>query len=202
VLYSSPEWERHSNFLVFELLDFLVARRKTKSVIGSQGYYSVRELIDHVNRMGFAPSDAHGALEYLLVRGLVTADHLGKTHLDQDDFLRAHASGFVHARFLLENINYVAGIAPSLYVNDRDLAKNIGRLSVVSGGFTDIQFRRKKEIVFILSQYLKVEYDRHCAESPLFSNLANSSRFALRMIETSLQGRSVGVGSGVQGGLL
>ena len=202
ILYADPDWERHSNFLVFELLDFLVTRRKAVSVIGSQGYFPVREIIDHVNRMGFVPNDAYSALEYLLMRGLITADHFGKTHLDRDDFIRAHASGFVHARLLLENIHYVSGIATSLYVNDRDVAQRIGRLSIVNAGFTDIQFRRKKEIAFILLQYLKTEYDRHCSKSPLFSNLANSSRFALRMIETSLEGRSVGVGSGIQGGLL
>ncbi len=202
VLYADPELERHSNFLVFELLDYLVIRRKARSVIGSQGYFPVAEIIDYVNRMGFSPIDALQALEYLLTRGLITADHLGKTHLEQEDFVRAHASGFVHARLLLENIHYVSGMAVSLYLNDRDAARTIGQLSIVNAGFTDITFRKKKESAFLLLQYLKGEYDRHCIESPLFSNLAKSSRFALRMIETSLEGRSVGIGSGVQGELL
>jgi len=132
ILYADPNWERHSNFLVYELLDFLVLRRKQNSVIGSQGYFPVWEIVDHTTRMGFAPEDAHRALEYLLRRGLVTADHLGKTHLSEEDFLRAHASGFVHARLLLENIHYVAGIAPSLYLNDRNVARQIGRLAIVN----------------------------------------------------------------------
>lgn len=197
VLYASPDWQRHSNFLVFELLDYLVKRRKETSPIGAQGYFSVSVVLAHINRLGFPPEDALDALHYLLKQGLITPDHLGKTRLGPTDFVRAHASGFVHARLLLENIHYVSGIAPVLWLNDRKVADQIGRLSQINPAFSDVQFARKKEIAFILLQHLKAEFDRHAHDAPLFANLASSSRFAIRMIESCLDVRFHALGSGL-----
>ena len=68
---------------------------------------------------------------------------------------------------------------------------------IVNASHKDIQFYKKKEIVSIFLQYLSSEYNRDSEESPLFASLASSSRFALRMIERSLEGNSVIVGSGL-----
>ena len=70
IFFCDPDWERHSNLLVPELLEFLVSRRKRSSALGPQGYFLVSDVLAYVNRIGFAPSDALGALEFLLRRGL------------------------------------------------------------------------------------------------------------------------------------
>jgi hypothetical protein len=197
VLHNDVSWKRHSNFLVFEALDYLVVRRKEKSEIGSQGYFAVQTIIDHLNRIGFAPDDTKSALTFLLKRNLIVADHMGKSWLNEKDYVRAHASGFVHARLLPEKIHYVAGIAPATYFNDRKKAEQIGRLANINPGFTDISFPRKKEMVFIVLEHLKNEYARHTEESPLFGQEAKGSRFLLRMIESSLNARSIGFGTSV-----
>ncbi|MDR6513337.1 hypothetical protein J2792_004231 [Novosphingobium capsulatum] len=202
VLYANPKWSRHSNFLVFEILDYLVKRRKEVSPLGAQGYFRVSDVISYINRLGFAPDDALDALNYLVVQGLLTPDHFGKKALNEEDFVRAHASGFVHSRLLLENIHYVAGIAPVTYLNDRNVSEKIGRLSLVNAGFSDTQFPRKKEIGSLLLEYLKSEFNRQAEEAPLFANLATSSRFLIRMIESSLDVRFRELGTGIEGGLL
>jgi hypothetical protein len=188
IFFCNPDWERHSNLLVPELLEFLVSRRKRSSALGPQGYFAVSDVLAHVNRIGFPASDALSALEFLLGRGLVTADHMGRTTLSQDDFVRAHASGFVHARLLPENMHYMSGVIPSTFITDRGVAERLGRLASINAGFTDIQFRRKQEIVYIFLEYLRKEYDRHCHESPLYANQAVGSRGILRMVQNCLDG--------------
>lgn len=195
VLSSDPSWRRQSNFLVFEALEYLVSKRKERSEIGAQGYVVVRAVLDHLNRMGFPPNDTIRALTTLLGRGLIVADHQGRNTLAPDDFVRAHASGFVHTRLLVSNIHYLAAIAPATYMNDRRTAERIGRMSTVNQGFTDIQFARKREVVFSILEYLKSEYERQATEAPLFAQYADASRYLLRMIQTSLDARSVGLDS-------
>jgi len=123
ILYCDPEWRSHSNFLVNEIVDYLVTRRKATSDIGSRGYVRVRDILNALNRMGFSPEDAIKAINFVHKRNLIVADHLGRTIIEPDDFVRAHASGFVHCRLLADNIHYLAGIVPSTYLNDRKLAE-------------------------------------------------------------------------------
>jgi hypothetical protein len=198
ILYCDPDWKRQSNFLVFEALEYLVERRKRRSENGLRGYFAVQRVIEHLNRLGFAPDDAQRAVTYLLRRNLIVADHMGKTSLKETDYVRAHASGFVHARLLVTNIHYISGIAPVTYLNDRRNAEQIGRLSAINTGFADTQFTRKKEIIFLLLHYMKEEHNRHCEESPLFDQHASGSRYLLRMIESNLDARVIPFGSHVE----
>jgi len=186
ILYCDPEWRSHSNFLVNEIVDYLVTRRKATSDIGSRGYVRVREILNALNRMGFSPEDAIKAINFVHKRNLIVADHLGRTTIEPDDFVRAHASGFVHCRLLADNIHYLAGIVPSTYLNDRKLAERLGRLSQINPGFNDIQFGRKQEIVVLLHGYLSEEYNRHANEAPLFAEQAVGTRFLLRAVESSI----------------
>lgn len=195
LFYCDPAWKRQSNFLIFEALDYLVTRRKERSDIGSQGYFGVCQIVDHLNRIGFAPDDSLGALGFLLTRGLIIADSMGRSSLKESDYVKAHASGFVHARLLVENIHYLSGVACVTFLNDRKKAELIGRLSIINPGYVDIQFAKKREIAFLLIEYMKDEYGRHCHESPLFAREASGSRYLMRMMESSLDARAISFGA-------
>lgn len=193
VLYCDQKWRKHSNFLVFEALDFLVVNRKERSVIGSQGYFSVIEVINKLNRMGFDPDDARSAIEFLVGANLVTTDHFGKMKVEDTDYVRATAAGFVHSRLLIENIHYISGIIPVTFILDRNAAERMGRLLSIRPGFSDVQFSRKVEAASALRDYLYEEYQRHSDEAALFANLANSSRYLLRSIDATISGVSPGI---------
>ena len=60
----------------------------------------------------------------------------------------------------------MSGVVPSTFITDRGVAERLGRLASINTGFTDVQFRRKQEIVHIFLEYLRKEYARHCQESP------------------------------------
>ncbi len=187
IFYCDPRWSRGSNFLVIEALHFLVTKRKQKSDLGPQGYLRTAEVIDHLQRMGFVNADSQSALEYLLLHGLIQADHLRRRGLSRDDYIRAHASAFVHLRILADRIEYLAAILPVTYLADRNLADKVGSLSLISPGFTDPPLRRKQEATRLFLEYLRREYDRHCDESPIFGNQAAGSRFAVRAVQSSLE---------------
>ena len=48
IFFCDPDWERHSNLLVPELLEFLVAKRKRSSALGPQGYFPVSEVVKSI----------------------------------------------------------------------------------------------------------------------------------------------------------
>jgi len=187
VFYCDPEWSRPSNFLIAEALHFLVMRRKKTGDAGWQGYFRVSMVLSFLNRMGFAPDDTLNGLTYLLAHGLITADHMRKRSLVPTDLVRAHASGFVHLRLLAGRAEYVSSVVPVTFMTDHRVAARLGRMWTINSGLSDIQVRRKQEIVHIFLEYLRDEYQRHCEESPIFENQAVGSRFLLRAVEGSIQ---------------
>src|SRR6185437_3109684 len=107
--------------------------------------------------MGFVKEDAFGALEFLLEHGLIQADHMRRKGLGSEDFVRAHAAGFVHLRLLTSRMEYVAAIVPATFIVNGKLAARLGQLSQINAGHSDIQFRRKQEITHAFLEYLKDE---------------------------------------------
>jgi GTPase SAR1 family protein len=188
IFYCDPAWKRGSNFLVVEAVYLLVRQRKRRSAIGVQGYFQVSEILDHLTRMGFITDDILAALGYLVRRNLVQADHMAKRAVGPDDYVRAHASGFVHLYLLANRLEYVAASVVYTYLLERNTAITLARLSQVSPGYLDISYHRKQEVVWTFLQYLRNEYERHCVESPIFRNQAVGSRFLLRAVTNSMEG--------------
>jgi GTPase SAR1 family protein len=188
IFYCDQTWKRGSNFLIAETMYLLVRQRKRRSAIGVQGYFQVSEIVDHLTRMGFVTDDIVSGLGYLVRRNLVQADHMAKRAVGPDDYVRAHASGFVHLHLLANRLEYVAASAVDTYLLERNAAVTLARLSQVSPGYSDISYSRKQEVVWTFLQYLKKEYERHCKESPIFQNQAAGSRFLLRAVANSIEG--------------
>jgi hypothetical protein len=171
-----------------ETVYLLVRQRKRRSAIGVQGYFQVSEIVDHLTRMGFITDDILAALGYLARRNLIQADHMAKRAVGPDDYVRAHASGFVHLHLLANRLEYVAAAVVDTYLLERGAAITLARASQVSPGYSDISYGRKQEVVWKFSEYLRREYERHCEESPIFRNQAVGSRFLLRAVANSLEG--------------
>jgi len=70
------DWQKPDNFLLIETLYFLVMNRKRTGQIGLEGYWTCRHLAEALERFGYIPVDTLLALNYLLRRQLITADHL------------------------------------------------------------------------------------------------------------------------------
>jgi hypothetical protein len=116
IFYCDTAWKRGSNFLVAETVYLLVKQRKRRSAIGVQGYFQISEIVDYLTRMGFVTEDILSALNYLVRRNLVQADHMAKRAIEPEDYVRAHASGFVHLYLLASRLEYVAAAVVDTYI--------------------------------------------------------------------------------------
>jgi hypothetical protein len=172
--------------LVVEVLESLVSKRKQRGDLGIQRFFKVDGIVRELARMGFYDEDVMAALRYMLLNRLITADHMGRSNLAEEDHVRAHASGLAHLRFLANRLEYLVGILPATYLVDRRFAESIGRRSRVNPGYTDISLARKREILHELINYLKDEFNRHAAESPFYEGLATGGRLLIRYAEEAL----------------
>lgn len=185
ILTLDPNWKRPSNFLFVECLHYLAINRKKEGDIGVQGYFSVTTISAHLERMGFHADDVLSALEVLLQRGLITADHMKQKGLTAQDCVRLHASGFIHVRFLISRLEYVSACLPSVHMLDKTSAEKIGVVWNIHEGRIDIGTKPKKDSVYLFLEYLRAHYMVMSKNNPFFEEAANGSRQLLEKIEAA-----------------
>lgn len=125
VLGFDKEWERPDNFILVEALYYLTANRKKQGQIGLEGYFTCRHIVDVLQRYGYVPEDVLGALNYLLRKELITADHMNRTTVTLDNSVHVLAAGFMHLRILPERLEYLYGVLPTVPVADPIVASRI-----------------------------------------------------------------------------
>jgi hypothetical protein len=125
------DWEKPDNFILTEILYYLVMNRKRVGQIGLEGFWTCQHIAEELQRLGYVRDDVFAALNYLLRRQLITADHLSVRGVNSDDSVRIAASGFMHMRFLPGRMEYLCGIIPTTPVFDetktRRLAEFVSR---------------------------------------------------------------------------
>jgi hypothetical protein len=62
------------------------------------------------------------------------------------DFVKIHASGYIHVHILLERLEYLASIVPSTEFFDRGVAERLSALWDIRSGTNDIGVMRKGEL--------------------------------------------------------
>lgn len=112
IFHFETKWEKPDNFLLIESLFFLALNRNIVGQIGIEGYFTCRHICDVLQIMGYIPDDTLQALNYLLNRQLIAADHMRFSEVGFDDAVRILASGFMHLRILPERPEYCFGVIP------------------------------------------------------------------------------------------
>jgi hypothetical protein len=121
-----PQWSKPSNFLLIEVLYYLAINRKQVGQIGLQGYFTCDTVARELQRLGYVYEDVLGALNMLLQRKLIGADHMNFTFVRPEDSVRILASGFMHVRILSGRVEYLFGILPTTPLFERDVALQLG----------------------------------------------------------------------------
>ena len=114
-----------TNFLLCEVLDFLAKSRKQQGELGIEGYRHVEKLVEEASVLGYLAEDIMWALERLLNRRLIIADHQRQSGMSRNDYVKISASGFFHLRVLLKRSEYLAGIAADTWLREKHLAEKI-----------------------------------------------------------------------------
>jgi hypothetical protein len=181
-----PDWEKPDNFLLIEILYFLVMNRKKTGQIGLEGYWACRHVSEEMQRFGYIPKDTLLALNYLLRRQLVYADHLNFRAVEFDDSVRISASGFMHLRVLPARLEYLYGVLPTTPLNDglkaEQIADSIRREN--SRGY--VVGTEKARAVEVFYSYLYEQYQLLRDRQP-FAPTWNGASLALRQMNNALQ---------------
>jgi hypothetical protein len=158
VLGFNKEWERPDNFILVEALYYLTANRKKRGRIGLEGYFTCRHVADALQRYGYVPQDVLGALNYLLRKQLITADHMNQSAVTLDNSVHVLAGGFMHLRILPERLEYLYGILPTVPVADPIVANRIAEILRIENSTDNVLGSNKARAVRQLHQYLVAEH--------------------------------------------
>jgi hypothetical protein len=180
-----PDWEKPDNFLLIEILYTLQRNRKRIGQIGLEGYFTCRSLAQDLQKFGYTPVDTLKALNLLLRRQLIAADHMNFRQVELDDCVRILASGFIHLRILSGRIEYLYGILPTTPLTDKRVADRLAdmvRNESLRGGVSSFQTLTAVETFY---QYL-VDEDKFLSNIFL-QNSETGRAYVLNKIEEGIE---------------
>lgn len=187
LFYCDPKWERPSNFLIVDILFWLYANRKTVGQLGIQGYFTIEAIARDLELRGYVESDVIGACGYCLLQGLMEADHFGRQISGKADSVKITYSGFVHLRILIDRIEYLYGILPTVPFFNRSYAESLSKTidrEVQSG---DVAWPLKIQAVETLLRQLRDQYKAGVSSFPAFGGENTGASFVVDRIERTVE---------------
>lgn len=181
------EWERPDNFIMIEALYFLTVRRKKKGQIGLEGYFTCRSIADALQRYGYVPEDVLGALNYLLRKSLITADHMNHSAVGFDDSVHILAAGFMHLRVLPERLEYLYGILPTVPFADQAVARKVAQVLERESNSGDVSATSKAWAVRELHHYLVTQETQLRQRDVHATSVESGTTYVLRKVSAALQ---------------
>ncbi|MBI5772172.1 MAG: cell division protein ZapE [Verrucomicrobia bacterium] len=175
-----------TNFLLCEALDRLAQSRKQQGELGIEGYRHVEKLVDELSLLGYLAEDSLWALERLLNRRLIIADHQRQKGISRNDYVKISASGFFHLRVLLGRSEYLAGIAADTWLREKPFVEKIAVESDL-GYHTyerNAAARRARTVAF--QEALKIERGIHNAQSLTTSEKMTGANYVQESIQKTL----------------
>lgn len=176
---------RPSNFLFVDILEYLIRNRKARVEFNQEGYFSIRKLENEMSRLGYDEGDAHSAILKLIKKGLIEPESLVETELTMDEPVRAHASGYVHSRLLLRQIEYLIGSTTALNTASKDVSSDIGSIWASWDPRHEMSWANKVRILEKLQDYLRLEYQRRCRRHAFYQEYGYGGKHLLHMVENA-----------------
>jgi hypothetical protein len=176
---------RPSNFIFIDVLEFLVRNRKTRLEYSQEGYISIGRLVKEMSRLGYDEGDADLAIRSLIAKGMIEPESLVETDLTLEEPVRAHASGYVHTRMLLRQVEYITGVTPAIKVASSDVATDIGSIWAGWDPKHEMSVTNKARILQKLLDYLRLEYQRRTRRHPFYEENGHGGRLLVQMVENA-----------------
>jgi hypothetical protein len=183
ILYADEEYNRPSNLLLPDILEYLIRNRKAKIDFTQEGYATIGTVIKKMSQLGYDEEDAFRAIGTAVKWGLVEPESLVVDQLAEDDAVRMHASGFIHMRFFLERSEYLIGITTNLQFASREAAQDIGQLWAGQDHRPDLNFQAKMKIMTTLRDLIRFEYTRRCRRHAFYEEHGIGGRAATEAID-------------------
>ena len=183
------EWNRPSNFLVIEILFFLAASRKRAGQIGIEGYFTVQHICDLMQKLGYDPEDTAAAVNLILTRYLIDADHMGNISAKMSDSVKISASGYIHLRTLVERIEYLYGILATTRVTDDQVLTIIAEATQRELRLGDLTARAKVQVVEVFRDYLLKQAQAVAGAAGIkfdIDDIDSGSAYVLRAVDRAI----------------
>lgn len=160
ILHCEPRWSRPSNFLVPEILFYLIGKRKVRGDNGQMGFVAMQRLVADLEAMGFVHADVSEACRFALEKDLIEVETSSRTTIREFDCVKATASGWAHMRLLASRIEYLAALLPTTPVDDEKFAAQIYDVMQTENRIGHPSYHRYIALVEALLPYLKLQRDR------------------------------------------
>ena len=190
IFYCDNNWNRPSNFIIGEILFWLIGKRKVSGDNGHMGYFSVMHIADELEVVGFVREDVHAACKYALQKGLVEADTLSLIDLGSDDCVKATASGWVHMRLLSERIEYLHAVLPTTPIYDGPLRQLVFDRMKIENKFGDLKMHQAIALVEGFQKYLREQKAELNSHHEYARREKSGANYLLSKIQNSLESQS------------
>jgi len=184
LFYFDTKWEKPDNFILIECLFYLAINRAVVGQIGIEGYFTCRHVSDALQLMGYVPEDTLCALNYLLNRQLISADHMRFTEVGFDDAIRILASGFMHIRILPDRLQYCFGVISVTPIVDPTVAVRLANYIEREITRDDLSEHDQTLAVEILYNYLLKQLEFRRGHTPFSGSTMTGAEYVLdRMLD-------------------
>lgn len=185
ILYADADLLRPSNFLIPDLLEFLIRHRKEKIDFNLEGYATVGTIQKKMSLLGYDEEDVFKTVARLLEWGLVEGESIVMSELTTEEAVRVHASGFIHMRFFLSRDEYLIGITPDMRFASRSVAENLAR--GWTGPNAEPSLATKKRMLEKLRDYFRFEYDRRCRRHAFYEEHGFGAKMVLTALDRAIE---------------
>jgi hypothetical protein len=186
LLHCEPRWERPTNFLLPEILFYLIARRKVRGDNGQMGYVAMSRLLLDMEGLGFVRSDIQDACKFALTKELIEVETSSLTTIRDIDCIKATAGGWAHMRLLSSRIEYLASLLPTTAIDNDKFAAQVYDVMQVENRTGRPSLHRYIALVEQLQVYLRQQHDQ-LRVHPGYADLKNSgAAYILEKVEEAL----------------
>jgi hypothetical protein len=182
LFYFDTKWEKPDNFILIECLFYLAINRTVVGQIGIEGYFTCRHVSDALQLMGYVPEDTLCALNYLLNRQLISADHMRFTEVGFDDAIRILASGFMHIRILPDRLQYCFGVISVTPIVDPVVAVRLSNYIEREITRDDLSEHDQTLAVEVLYNYLLKQLEFRRGHTPFSGSTMTGAEYVLDRI--------------------
>lgn len=177
--------QKPDNFLLVEILFFLLHNRKKIGDIGLEGFFSCKQITDALQKLGYVPEDVMIALQSLAQSELVVTDRMNSSNVDREDSVRILAAGWVHLRILTERLEYLYGVIPTTPITNVEVAHQLADLMRIEVERGDLPYPQQIRAVDIFYRYLWEQ--REVARTPFRDGPESGADYVLGHILATIQ---------------
>jgi hypothetical protein len=187
IFYTSREWERPNNFLISEILFYLISQRKVSGDNGQMGFVSLLRLKSALETFGYVRQDVHMAAQYLLQRELIEADSFTVTDLSEHSCVKATASGWAHMRILASRSVYISSILPTTPINSPPLEARIFDLMLKENRTGKLTAAQTMSAIEGFYAYLQEQFEALNVYPGYAASSTNGAKYVLKQISDIIE---------------